>query len=156
MSDSLELGALKDWQRQFLREQVLAGNYYRWLGVEVIAVERGSSRLRFRPRRELLTPWGTLNGSVMNGLLELPSFVALLPLLEQGELPVTNDIFVQYLRALPGDVEYVLEGRLLRRGRKMAWTEAEARADGELVSAARITKSLVAGALGAPRPLEGA
>jgi len=142
------LEALADWQRDFLREQVLEAEYYRWLGVEVLEVGGGASRLRFRPRRELLTPWGTFNGSVMNGLLELPSFVALLPLLERGELPVTNDIFVQHLRGLPGDAEYLLEGRVLRRGKAMAWTEAQALVGGRPHSLARITKSLVAGPLG--------
>jgi uncharacterized protein (TIGR00369 family) len=141
-------GALVDWQRDFLREQVLEAEYYRWLGVEVLEVERGESVLHFRPRRELLTPWGTLNGSVMNGLLELPSFVALLPELERGQLPVTNDIFVQHLRALPGDVDYRLEGHVLRRGKAMAWTEARALVSGKPVSLARITKTLVAGPLG--------
>jgi uncharacterized protein (TIGR00369 family) len=140
--------ALADWQRDFLREQVLDAEYYRWLGVEVLEVGSGASRLRFRPRRELLTPWGTLNGSVMNGLLELPSFVALLPELARGELPVTSDIFVQHLRPLPGDAEYRLEGQVLRRGKAMAWTEARALVSGKPVSLARITKNLVAGPLG--------
>lgn len=139
---------LADWQRQFLREQVLDAEYYRWLGVEVVEVARGTSRLHFRARKEMLTPWGTLNGSVMNGLLELPSFVALLPELERGELPVTSDIFIQYLRGLPGDAEYVLEGHVLRKGKGMAWTEAQASVAGRPHSLARITKSLVAGPLG--------
>jgi uncharacterized protein (TIGR00369 family) len=139
---------LEDWQHDFLREQVLDADYYRWLGVEVLGVGGGMSRLRFRPRREMLTPWGTLNGSVMNGLLELPSFVALLPELERGELPVTSDIFIQHLRGLPGDAEYALEGRVLRRGRAMAWTEAQALVAGKACSLARITKSLVEGPLG--------
>jgi uncharacterized protein (TIGR00369 family) len=142
------MDSLEDWQRDFLREQVLDAAYYRWLGVEVLSVEGGVSRLRFRPRPEMLTPWGTLNGSVMNGLLELPSFVALLPELARGELPVTSDIFVQHLRGLPGDAEYALEGRVLRRGRQMAWTEAQASVAGRACSLARITKSLVAGPLG--------
>jgi uncharacterized protein (TIGR00369 family) len=140
--------ALEDWQHEFLREQVLDAEYYRWLGVEVLEVVRGASRLRFRARKEMLTPWGTLNGSVMNGLLELPSFVALLPELARGELPVTSDIFIQHLRGLPGDAEYVLEGRVLRKGKGMAWTEAQASVSGRAHSLARITKSLVAGAIG--------
>jgi uncharacterized protein (TIGR00369 family) len=140
--------ALADWQHEFLREQVLDAEYYRWLDVEVLDVRRGTSRLRFRARKEMLTPWGTLNGSVMNGLLELPSFVALLPALERGELPVTSDIFIQHLRGLPGDAEYVLEGRVLRRGKGMAWTEAQACVAGRAHSLARITKTLVAGPIG--------
>ena len=56
---------------------------------------------------------------------------------------VTNDIFIQQLRAVPGDAEVTLRGRLLRRSRSMAWTEAEARVEDRLCATARITKSVV-------------
>ena len=67
---------------------------------------------------------------------------ALLSELKDGELPVTNDLFVQHLRAVPGDAEVLLAGRLLRRGRSMAWTEASASVDGRVTTLARITKTL--------------
>ena len=91
----------------------------------------------------MLAPWGTLNGSLLNALLELPSFLALLPKLSAEEGAVTNDIFIQQLRGVPGDAEVTLRGRLLRRSRTMAWTEAEARVEGRLCAAARITKTVV-------------
>lgn len=130
-------------QQAFL-DTALTSGYSQWCGVRLAEVRRGYARMTFRPRAETLTPWGTLNGSVMNSLVELPSFVALVTELADGELPVTSDIFIQHLRPMPGDVEYVLEGRLLRRGRTMAWTDVTASVDGKAVTLARITKSIVA------------
>ncbi|NRA07701.1 MAG: PaaI family thioesterase [Myxococcales bacterium] len=134
--------ALAPHQRDFLAD-ILASEFYRWCGVEVLEIGGEESRLRFRPRSEMLAPWGTLNGSLLNALLELPSFLALLPKLEAEEGAVTNDIFIQQLRAVPGDAEVTLRGRLLRRSRSMAWTEAEARVEDRLCATARITKSVV-------------
>lgn len=131
-----------DFQRKYLHDSFNTG-YGQWCGVQLLEVRSGYARLGFRPRSEMLTPWGTLNGSVVNGILEMPSFVALLTELEEGYLPVTNDFFLQHVRPLPGAADYELVGTLLRKGRTMAWTEATALVDGKPVSFARITKSLV-------------
>jgi acyl-coenzyme A thioesterase PaaI-like protein len=120
----------------------LATGYGAWCGIRLLEARDGFARLAFRPRSEMLTPWGTLSGSVINGVLEMPSFVALLTSLEEGCLPVTNDFFLQHVRPLPGDVDYELVGSVLRKGRTMAWTEATALVDGKPVSFARITKTL--------------
>lgn len=135
--------ALTPYQQDFLAD-ILASEFYQWCGTEVLSVGGHESKVRFRPRSEMLAPWGTLNGSLLNALLELPSFLALLPELSDEEGAVTNDIFIQQLRAVPGDAEVVLYGRLLRRGRQMAWTEAEARVEDKLCATARITKTLIA------------
>jgi uncharacterized protein (TIGR00369 family) len=131
-----------------LLQQALSSGYSRWAGIEIVEVDRGFARLRFRPRPEMLTPWGTLNGGVVNSLVEVPAFVALLTELPAGLLPVTNDIFLQHVRPLPGDVSYELTGKLLRIGKSMAWLEAAALVDGKPHTLVRITKTLVA----APAP----
>ena len=144
MSDDLDLDSLPlaGWQRDFLRN-MLAQDYYAWAGIRLHEVTPGHSRLSFRPRKEMLTPWGTLNGGVINGLVEVPSFVALLTQLEEEEFAVTNDIFLQHVRPLPGDAEFVLEGQLLRRGKRLAWTEVTVLVEERPHSYARITKTLL-------------
>ena len=96
------------------------------------------------PALERLVSGNTLDGSVLNAVLEVPSFLALLCELQEGEVAVTNDIFVQQLRPVSGGTEVMLEGRLIRRGRRMAWTEAQACVDGKVCALARITKTLLA------------
>lgn len=130
--------------QQAFVDTALTSGYSKWCGAQLADVRQGFARMTFRPREETLTPWGTLNGSVMNSLVEIPSFVALVTELKDGELPVTSDIFIQHVRPMPGDAEYVLDGRLLRRGKSMAWTEVTASVDGKPVTYARITKSIVA------------
>jgi uncharacterized protein (TIGR00369 family) len=133
---------LEAWQKEVLGG-ILSDSYFGdWVGIVLHEVAPGRSRLSFRPREEMCTAGGTLNGGILNSLVELPSFVALLTSLEEHEYAVTNDIFLQHVRPLPGDAEYVLEGRLLRRGRSMAWTEASVSVHGKPTTFARITKTV--------------
>ena len=116
--------------------------YHKWAGLRMIEMRPGFARLAFTPREEMLTPWGTLNGGVLNSLVEVSAFYALLQELNPDELPVTNDIFLQHVRPLP-NAEYELTGRLLRRGRTMAWLESTAWVGGKECTYARLTKTLV-------------
>lgn len=130
---------LAAWQQDRLRD--VLGNYA-WAGFELRSIGDGCASLRLRCPPQL-EAGGLFNGGVLSGLLEVPSFLALLTRLEPNETPVTNDIFVQHLRGVPADAAILLEGRVIQRGRSMAWTEARALADGRLTTQARITKTLL-------------
>jgi acyl-coenzyme A thioesterase PaaI-like protein len=106
-------------------------------------MRRGFSRLGFTPRPEMLTPWGTLIGGVLNSLVEASAFYALLPELSPNELPVTNDIFLQHIRPLPGDADYELTGQVLRKGGSMVWLESTAWVNGKECTFVRLTKTLL-------------
>jgi uncharacterized protein (TIGR00369 family) len=136
---------IEPWQRDRVRE-VFASPFYGWLGLELETVGGGASRVRLSPRQELLSGHDLLDGSVLNAALEVPSFLALLCELREGEHAVTNDFFIQQLRPVSGGAEILLEGRLNRRGRTMAWTEAQASVDGKLCALARVTKTVLPGA----------
>ncbi len=134
--------SIEPWQRNRVRE-VFANPFYEWLGLRLESVGGGVSQVRFNPREELISRHNMLDGSVLNAVLEVPSFLALLCELRDGENAVTNDIFVQQLRPVSGGSEILLEGRLNRRGRTMAWTEAQASVDGKVCALARITKTIL-------------
>ncbi len=129
--------------QQALFQTTFNHGYNRWSGVRLAEMRPGFARLALLPRAEMLTPWGTLNGSVLNSLVEVAAFYALLTELGDDELPVTNDIFLQHVRPLPGDAEYELTGQLLRRGRTMAWLEATVFVGGKPCTFARLTKTLL-------------
>jgi acyl-coenzyme A thioesterase PaaI-like protein len=133
--------ALTAAQQAFFETAFYSG-YNRWAGLKLQELKPGFARISFTPRAEMLTPWSTLNGGVLNSLVEVPAFLALLTALEPTELPVTNDIFLQHVRPLPGDAEYELTSQLLRKGRTMAWLEATAWVGGKECTFARLTKTL--------------
>lgn len=127
--------------QQAMYETTFNSGYNQWAGLKMLEMRPGFARIGFTPRAEMLTPWGTLNGGVLNSLVEVSAFYALLPDLGPDELPVTNDIFLQHVRPLP-NAAYELTGRLLRKGRTMAWLESTAWVDGKECTFARLTKTL--------------
>ena len=129
--------------QQAMYETTFNSGYNLWAGLKMLEMRPGFARVGFTPRTEMLTPWGTLNGGVLNSLVEVPAFYALLPDLGPNELPVTNDIFLQHVRPLP-NAEYELTGRLLRKGRTMVWLESTAWVEGKECTFARLTKTLTA------------
>ena len=129
-------------EQQAFFDTAFDSGYNRWAGLKLLELKPGFARIGFTPRPEMLTPWGTLNGGVLNSLVEVPAFLALLSELQPHELPVTNDIFLQHVRPLPGDAEYELTGQLLRKGRTMAWLEATVWIAGKECTFARLTKTL--------------
>ncbi|HLG86591.1 MAG TPA: PaaI family thioesterase [Alphaproteobacteria bacterium] len=129
-------------EQRILGDQALGSGFNAWAGIRLVEIASGFARMAFIPRAEMLTPWGTLNGGVLNALIEVPAFFALLTELGPNELPVTNDIFLQHVRPLPGDCEYRLTGGILRKGKSMAWLEAAVSVGGKPCTFARITKTL--------------
>lgn len=130
--------------RQQLFEATFTG-YFAWCGMRIIEMGDGAAVVALKPRAEMLTPWDTLNGGVVNVLVEHPTYLALLTLLTDTEFPMTSDVFVQHMRPLPGDAEYTLRSAVIRRGRSMAWVNTDVFANDVLVSTARITKTILPG-----------
>jgi acyl-coenzyme A thioesterase PaaI-like protein len=129
--------------QQALLEQTISAGYTAWCRVRMLEMRPGFARLGLTPRAEMLTPWGTMNGCVLNGLVEISAFYALLTELGPDELPVTNDVFLQHVRPLPANADYELTGQILRKGRTMAWLEATVLVDGKPCTYARVTKTLL-------------
>jgi uncharacterized protein (TIGR00369 family) len=85
-----------------------------------------------------------LHGGVVTALLDVASYLALLPHLDDGEHAVTHDMSVSLLRPVGAHERVAVVGSVLRRGRAVAFMRAEATVDGRTVAAAQVTKSIVA------------
>ncbi|MBW2426364.1 MAG: PaaI family thioesterase [Deltaproteobacteria bacterium] len=133
---------LETWQQDFI-DTALGSTYMRWTGCELVRLEPGLAVIRVRPTEGIITPFGTVNGAVIGANLEFPAAFSLVSTLEKGQTPVTNDIFIQHLKGVPATAEILFEGRLLRRGRTMAWAESQATVDGKPHAIARITKTIL-------------
>lgn len=116
--------------------------FHRWAGLELLALQPGRAELGFIATDLLLVPGGYVHGGLLNALLEPAALFALLGDLQNNESAVTIDIHVQHLRPIPKAARVVLVGRLKRRGRNLAFLEAEAIVEGNVCTAAQITKAI--------------
>ena len=125
-------------------EVVLAIPLHRFLEIALLDDADPSAGLWFPVGEAAQNNVGVLHGGVVTALLDVASYLALLPSLAPGEAAVTHDLSVSLLRSVPAGSRVELTGTVLKRGRAVAFLRAEALVDGRLVAAAQVTKTLVA------------
>ena len=126
-----------------VRERAGANRYWRHLGVEVAEAREGWVRLRIPIRDELRNAAGApVHGGVYSALVDMAVGSALGTLHEAsagGVGQTTLDLNVSFLGTAGGG-EVFAEGRILRRGRSVAFGEATVTdASGKLVAVGRAT-----------------
>lgn len=130
-----------------VRERARANLFWRTLGVQVEDAREGWVRLRVPARDELRNAAGTpVHGGVLSALVDMAVGGALSTLHAEaagGVGQTTLDLNVSFLAAARGDV--VAEGRILRRGRTIAFGEASVTDDaGTTVAVGRATYMILA------------
>ena len=123
---------------------MLAVPLHQFLSVELLDVDNPAAGIWFPVAEAAQNNVGVLHGGVVTALLDVASYLALLPELGTGENAVTHDLSVSLLRPVRAGGRVELTGTVLRRGRAVAFLRADAHVDGLLVAAAQITKTLLA------------
>ncbi len=131
-----------------VRARARENSFWRYLGVEVAEAVEGRVRLRVRARDELRNaPGAPLHGGVFAALTDMAVGGALATMHEAaagGVGQVTLDLNVSFIGAGTGDV--YAEGRIIRRGRSVAFGEASITDEaGKVVAVGRATYLIVAG-----------
>lgn len=116
---------------------------HRAMGVERIDVDSDGARIDIVVGAGAVNPAGLFHGGIVYTVCDMACYAALLALLEEGENAATHDIHVSVLRAARAGDCVRFTGRVLRRTRNVAFLEAEARSNGELLARAAVTKSIL-------------
>ena len=126
-----------------VRERARTNLFWRHLGVEVVDAKPGWVRLRVPVRDELRNAAGApVHGGVMSALVDMAVGGALSTMHEASAGGVgqsTLDLNVSFIAGASGD-DVFAEGRILRRGRTVAFGEATITDNqGKLVAVGRAT-----------------
>jgi uncharacterized protein (TIGR00369 family) len=116
---------------------------HRFLGMRLRDPAEPSAGIWFPVDGPAQNQAAVLHGGVVYTLLDVASFLALIPQLDDGEHAVTHDLSVSLLRPVPAGARVDVTGTVLRRGRLVAFMRAEATVEGIVVAAAQVTKSVV-------------
>lgn len=135
MEHNEELDALKKAMMQALN----SSPYYRLLGMEVLELGEGRSKLRIKVRQDHHNLYGILHGGVIASLLDSTCTIALASLLRAGETAVTVDQRINYISNL-SQGEIYGEGRAIHRGRNTGVSQGEVRdQEGRLIAVGMAT-----------------
>ncbi len=125
------------------QQQVLEVALHRHLGLGLRHCAPGQASASFEVGAQHLA-FGGLHGGVLYALMDAVAMLALLTQLDPGRHAVTHDLHVSVMRSAAAGEQVVLDGRVVRLGRSLAFVDVAARVGDTTIATARITKSLVA------------
>lgn len=95
-----------------------------WLGMSIVVLEPGRLVARMDVRDELLTPFGTLHGGVMAGLVDHALGCVLYPLMARGQWAATTEFKLNYLAPVRGGT-LTAESTVVALGKRTAVVRVE-------------------------------
>lgn len=122
---------------------VITHPLHRYVGVETLQASDGQAHFEITIGSQTVNPLGVFHGGVVYMLCDMACYAALVSTLSEGEDAVTHDIHVSMMRAAKLGDCIRFEGRVLKRGRSLAFMEAQASLNGQLIARAAVTKSIL-------------
>ena len=116
-------------------------------GIVFEAIEDGLVRARLPFHIDSLRPGGTVSGPTMMGLADLVMYACVLSRRGDVKMAVTTNLNANFLR-LPGPVDLIALGRLIKCGRRLAYGEVTITSDGvpdEVICHVTVTYSIPPG-----------
>jgi len=108
------------------------------LGIRVIDIKRGYSRLELENRTVLMQPAGVMHGGASFGLADTAVAVALQSIYAAGTVLLTVEMKINYLEPIPAGV-VTAEAYVLRASKHSAYAEIDIWAAGKLAARATTT-----------------
>ncbi|TXH83444.1 MAG: PaaI family thioesterase [Rhizobium sp.] len=133
---------LQPWQRDILAS-VESHPLHRMMGVETIESSGGNATIAFTVGEMSVNARGAFHGGVAYTICDMACYSALLGVLAEGENAATHDIHVSLLRAATRGDRIVTTGKVIKRGRNVAFMEAEMHCGDDLIARATVTKSIL-------------
>ena len=100
------------------------------MGIDVVSIEPGKAVLRMQVRPDMHNGVGWLQGEMLAALADEAMALALYPLLSKTEGIATISEATSFIKGAQ-DGFIIAEGRVIRKGRRVAFAEGEVFADEE-------------------------
>jgi uncharacterized protein (TIGR00369 family) len=124
---------------RFVAMSADAGGLPGWLGIRFVEMTAGRLVAVLPVRDELLTPFKTLHGGVMAGLVDHVLGCVLYPLMPRGQWAATTEFKLNYLAPVFAGAELRAESTVVALGKRTAVVQVEVTNGEQLVCAAQGT-----------------
>ena len=110
--------------------------FFVMMGIDVVSIGEGTARLSMKVRPDMHNGVGWMQGGIFTAIADEAMALALYTVISPGERIATISETTSFLRGAKDEV-LVATGRVVRKGRRVAFTESEIRketADGEILA----------------------
>ncbi len=105
-----------------------ANPFFSLMGIDVVSIGEGNAVLRMEVRPDMLNGIGWLQGGIFTALSDEAMALALYSLLSQKEGIATISESTSFIRGVRDGV-LIAEGRVIKKGRRVAFAEGEVTPD---------------------------
>ena len=118
-----------------------ANPFFCLMGVDIISLEHGKATLKMAVRDDMLNGEGYLQGGLFTALADEAMVLAIYSRLEPDQVIATISESTSFMRGAGPGMVLVAEGRIIKIGRRVAFSEADVRLEGNVDSIARMSAS---------------
>jgi acyl-CoA thioesterase len=118
-----------------------ANPFFRLMGIEVASLEKGKATLTMKVRGDMLNGEGYLQGGMFTALADEAMVLSIYSLLEEDQVIATISESTSFMRGAGPGMVLVAEGRIIKKGRRVVFSEADVRLEGKDDIIARSTAS---------------
>lgn len=125
------------------RQYMIETRLHDFIGLKELEFSLGESRLSVNIENNGVSAHNKMHAGVVYMLCEVACYTSVLHDLEEEEMATTVDSHFNFLRPVIPGAKLVVHGTRLRRGKNLAFMEAEAFVNNKLVARATITKAII-------------
>jgi acyl-CoA thioesterase len=106
------------------RDGRLANPFFCMMGIDVASIEPGKAELKMTVRPDMLNGVGWLQGGMLAAIADEAMALALYPMLAETEGIATISESTSFVKGVRSGI-ICAEGRVIKKGRRVAFTESE-------------------------------
>jgi acyl-CoA thioesterase len=123
-----------------VRDWVDRSRFHSWVGIHTDRLDAGEADLSLEVREDHMNLMGSLHGGVISSLADAATGIAMHTALGEGWTHATTSLQLTFLAAGRLGDRVVARGRVVKRGRRFGYAEADVeRSDGTLLARAAAT-----------------
>jgi uncharacterized protein (TIGR00369 family) len=122
---------------------MMSAPLHSFFGMDSIHTENGHARMSIELHEHLLDALGAFHAGALYGISDICAYGALASVIPRDIEAVTHDIHVSVVRPAKAGDRVDFEAEVIKLGKRLAFMNVDARVRGELISSARVTKSLL-------------
>jgi len=110
--------------------------FFVMMGIDVVSIGEGTARLSMKVRPDMHNGVGWMQGGIFTAMADEAMALALYTVISPGERIATISEATSFLKGAKDEV-LIATGRVVRKGRRVAFTESEIRketSDGEILA----------------------
>jgi acyl-CoA thioesterase len=118
-----------------------ANPFFCLMGIDVVSLDSGKATISMRVRDDMLNGEGFLQGGMFTAIADEAMVLAIYSLLEEDQVLATISESTSFLKGAGPGMVLVAEGRIIKKGRRVVFSEADVRLKGQQDIIARSSAS---------------